>query len=100
MEEEEDPTCTRTLRRLTVPVREGDADYASLCSALHSLRGALLALQDARDVSKWACRLPRHPDARRPTRLRDLAGRNSLYNSLARQTRVLACFSLSMYIYS
>ncbi|KAJ1453881.1 hypothetical protein M885DRAFT_618576 [Pelagophyceae sp. CCMP2097] len=47
-------------------------DYATLCQALHSCRGLIAALQEAREVSKWICKLPRHPSMKRPPRLQKL----------------------------
>ena len=61
--------------------------YEEVCRALHDCRGALLALQDVRDVTKWACCLPRHPDVPRPPRLRGLRGANSLARKLLWRVR-------------
>jgi hypothetical protein len=63
------------------------ADYQEVSKALHDCRGTLLALQDARDVTKWACCLPRHPELPRPPRLRALATSGSLAAKLLWRSR-------------
>ena len=61
--------------------------WKTLSDALHELRGSLKVLQDAHDVIKWTCCLPRCREAPRPPRLGNLVKSGCVVRLLKRAAR-------------